>query len=97
MPSGANSGEVHDAIVERKMTKRLYEMKGQEYPAQRNARELGISSNPASKYLRCPEALRINPRPLRGNKLDPCAGYVDGRLSEGLDRCAVSLRELTGV
>ena len=72
----------------------LYEMKGEGQSIRGIARELGISRNSVRKYLRASELPQPKPRPLRGSKLDPYAEYVDLRLSEGLENCAVLLREL---
>ena len=50
--------------------KEIYELKGQGYSAREIARELGLARNTVLRYLKGPEAMRAQPRPLRGSKLD---------------------------
>ncbi|MDE0132013.1 MAG: IS21 family transposase [bacterium] len=74
--------------------KDLYEMRGEGRSIRGIARELGISRNSVRKYLRSSGVPRAKPRPRRASKLDGYTDYIDGRLSEGMDNCAVLLREL---
>ena len=55
---------------------------------------MDISRNTVRKYLRSPEVPQAKPRPRRGSRLDPYAGYIDRRLPEGLENCVALLREL---
>ena len=87
--------------------KEIYELKGQGCSAREIARELGLARNTVLRYLRDPEAMRAQPRPLRGSKLDAYTGYIvnskleltyiDRRISEGLENCRVLLREIRGL
>ena len=77
--------------------KEIYELKGQGYSAREIARELGLARNTVLRYLKGPEAMRAQPRPLRGSKLDPYTSYMDRRISEGLENCRVLLREIRGL
>lgn len=74
--------------------KQIYDLKGQGLSARAIARQLGIARNTVLRYLRSPEAIRPQPRPLRGSKLDPYTDHIDQRLSEGLENCRVLLREI---
>ena len=77
--------------------KEIYELKGQGYSAREIARELGLARNTVLRYMKDPETMRARPRPMRGSKLDPQAGYIDRRISEGLENCRVLLREIRGL
>src|SRR5213080_3504508 len=46
------------------------------------------------KYLRSDEIRKAKPRTPRGSKLQPFHGYIRQRLTEGVDNCVLSLREL---
>ena len=74
--------------------KQIYDLKGQGLSARAIARELGLARNTVLRYLKTPEAIRPQPRSLRGSKLDPYTDYIDHRLSEGLENCRVLLREI---
>lgn len=74
--------------------KQLYELKGEGRSIRRIAKDLGISRNSVRKYLRSPQVPRARPRPARPSKLDPYKGYIQQRLSDGLENCVVLLREL---
>src|SRR5581483_915009 len=58
------------------------------------ARTLGIARNSVRKYLRAPEVPKPAPRPPKGSKLDPYAGFIHVQLGRGVDNCVVLLREL---
>ena len=77
--------------------KELYQMKGEGQSIRGIARELGLSRNSVRKYLRSEGVPQAKPRPRRTSKLDPYTGYIDGRLSDGLDNCVALLRELRGL
>ena len=77
--------------------KEIYELKGQGYSAREIARGLGLARNTVLRYLKGTEAMRAQPRPLRGSKLDPYTSYMDRRISEGLENCRVLLREIRGL
>ena len=77
--------------------KELYQMKGEGQSIRGIARELGLSRNSVRKYLRFEGVPQARPRPRRTSKLDPYTGYIDGRLSDGLDNCVALLRELRGL
>ena len=74
--------------------KELYELKGEGHSIRGISRELGISRNTVRRYVRSPEVPKAKTRSKRGSKLDPYTGYIDERLSEGLDNCVVLLREI---
>ena len=57
--------------------KQIYDLKGQGPSARAIARELGIARNTVLRYLKSPEAIRPQPRPLRGSKLDPYTDHID--------------------
>ncbi len=58
------------------------------------AGELGIARNTVRRYLKSPDAMRPKPPPRRASKLDAYTGYVDRRVSEGLENCVVLHQEL---
>ena len=68
--------------------KDIYEMRGPGHSARAISRELGLVRNTVLPYLKSPEVITPQPRPLRGAKLDPYTEYIDRRLSEGLGRIA---------
>ena len=72
-------------------------MKGEGQSIRGIARELGLSRNSVRKYLRSEGVPHAKPRPRRTSQLDPYPGYIDGRLSDGLDNCVALLRELRGL
>ena len=74
--------------------KQIYDLKGQGLSARAIARELGITRNTVLRYLKSPEAIRPQPRPQRGSKLDPYTDHIDQRLAEGLENCRVLPREI---
>ena len=74
--------------------KEIYEMKGAGRSIRGIAGDLGIARNTVRRYLNSPEAIRTMPRPRRASKLDPNTGYVDRRVSDGLENCWVLHREL---
>ena len=74
--------------------KEIYEMKGAGRSIRGIAGELGIARNTVRRYLKSPEVIRPKPRAQRASKLDPYTGYIDRRLDEGLENCAVLHREL---
>lgn len=74
--------------------KELYELKGEGCSIRGIARELGISRNTVRKYVRSPEVPKPRTRPKRGTKLDAYKEYIDGRLADGLENCAVLMREI---
>ena len=74
--------------------KEIYELKGQGRSTRAIARELGLAGNTVLQYLKSPEAIKPQPRPPRGSKLDPHTGYLDHRISQGLENCRVLLREI---
>ena len=74
--------------------KEIYEMKGAGRSVRGIAEELGIARNTVRRYLKSPESMKPKLRPRRGSKLDPYVGYVDRRMSEGLENCVVLHREL---
>ena len=74
--------------------KEIYELRGAGHPIREIARELDISRNTVRRYLKSPEAMRPKARPSRGSKLDPYTGYIDRRMSEGLQNCVVLYREI---
>ena len=74
--------------------KQIYDLRGQEPSARAIAREMGIARNTVLRYLKSSEAIRPQPRPLRGSKLDPYTDHIDQRLAEGLENCRVLLREI---
>ena len=74
--------------------KEIYELRGAGHPIREIARELDISRNTVRRYLKSPEAMRPKARPSRGSKLDPYTGYIDQRMSEGLQNCVVLYREI---
>ena len=74
--------------------KQIYELKGAGYSARAIARELGLARNTVLRYLKTPEAIRPKPRPRRGSKLDAYVEHIDRRMGEGLENCAVLIREL---
>ena len=62
------------------------------------AEKLGISRRTVHRYLMSGEPEPGHgPRPRRASKLDPYTGYIDGRLSDGLDNCVALLWELRGL
>ena len=73
--------------------KEIYEMKGRGHSARAIARDLGLARNTVLRYLKSPDAMLPKPRP-QGVEAGPVAGYIDRRLSEGLENCVVLLREL---
>ena len=77
--------------------KEIYEMKGAGYSIRDIARELDIARNTVRRYLKDPEAVVPKPRKGRSSKLDPFVGYIDRRLSEGLENCVALQRELEGL
>lgn len=74
--------------------KQLYELNGEGRSIRGIARDMGVSRNSVRKYLRSPHVRRAKPRPRRLSKLDPYKGYIQQRISDGLDNCVVLLREL---
>jgi len=72
----------------------LYELHGEGQSIRGIARDLRVSRNSVRKYLRSPQVPRARPRPPRPSKLDPHKGYIQQRLSDGLENCVVLLREL---
>ena len=74
--------------------KQIYGMHGQGHSAREIARELGLARNTVLRYLNSPEAIKPQPRPLRGSKLDPYTDHIDRRISEGLENCRVLMREI---
>ena len=72
--------------------KEIYEMKGAGRSIRGIAGELGIARNTVRRYLKSPEAIRAKRRAQRASKLDPYTGYIDRRLDEGLENCAVPHR-----
>ena len=77
--------------------KEIYEMEGAGRSILWIAEELGVARNTVRRYLKSPEAMQPKPRPRRASKLDPYTGYVDRRMSEGLENCVVLHRELRGL
>ena len=77
--------------------KEICELKGRGRSARAIARELGLARNTVLRYLKSPEAIRPQPRPPRGSKLDPYTEYLQHRMSEGLENCRVLLREIRGL
>ena len=69
-------------------------MKGRGHSARAIARELGLVRNTVLRYLKSPEVIKPQPRPLRGSKLDPYTDHIDHRLSKGLENYHVLLREV---
>ena len=57
----------------------------------------GLARNTVLRYLKSPEAIRPQPRPPRGSKLDPYTEYLQHRMSKGLENCRVLLREIRGL
>ena len=55
---------------------------------------MSLARNTVLKYLNSPDSIVPKPRQPRGSKLDPHTGYIDHRLSEGLENCVVLLGEL---
>ena len=76
--------------------KRIYELAGQGLSERAIARKLKISRNTVAKYLGAEGVPEPKPRPSRGSKLDPYRPYIDQRLADGLENCAVLLSELGG-
>ena len=74
--------------------KRIYELAGQGQSVRAIARSLGVSRNSVRKYLRSPGVPTARARATRPSKLDPYADYVRVRLADGVENCAVLLREL---
>ena len=74
--------------------KQIYGMHGQGHSAREIARELGLARNTVLRYLKSPEAIKPQPRALRGSKLDPYTDHIDRRISEGLENCRVLMREI---
>jgi len=74
--------------------KRLYEWRGEGLSIRAIARHLGIARNTVRKYLRAPGVPQPAPRPRRPSKLDPYKEYILQRLEEGVDNCAVLVREI---
>ncbi len=74
--------------------KLINELKGQRPSACAIARELGLARNTVLRYLKSPETIRRQLRPLRGSKLDHYTDHIDLRLSEGLENCRAPLREI---
>ena len=77
--------------------KEICELKGRGRSARAIARELGLARNTVLRYLKPPEAIRPQPRPPQGSKLDPYTEYLEHRMSEGLENCRVLLREIRGL
>ena len=77
--------------------KEIYEMKGAGSSIRGISRKLDISRNAVRRYLNTPEAVVVKPTRRRASKLDPFTEYIDRRLSEGLENCAVLWRELQGL
>ena len=69
-------------------------MHGRGHSARAIARELGLARNTVLRYLNSPAAMLPKLRSPRGSKLDPYTEHIDRRLAEGLENCAVLLREL---
>ena len=90
-------GGARERLLRGGKMKELYQMKGEGQSIRGIARELGLSRNSVRKYLRCEGVPQAKPRPRRRSKLDPYTGYIDGRLSDGLDNCVALLRELRGL
>ena len=74
--------------------KRLYELRGEGLSIRAIARQLGIARNTVRKYLRAPGVPQPAPRPRRPSKLDPYKEYILQRLGEGVENCAVLVREI---
>ncbi len=74
--------------------KRIYELHGEGKSIRAIARMLGVSRNTIRKYLNSPEVPKPAPRPKRASKLDPCKEYILHRVAEGIDNCALVLREI---
>jgi transposase len=72
----------------------MYELRGKGQSIRSIARELGVARNTVRKYLRSPEIPKAKPPAKRASKLDPFKGYIEQRLSHGVDNCVVLLREL---
>ena len=89
-----HSAEVPAKLLRGGHVKQIYEMKGRGHSARAIARELGLARNTVLKYLNSPDSIVPKPRQPRGSKLDSHTGYIDQRLSEGLENCVVLLREL---
>ena len=76
------------------LVKEIYELKGKGRSMRGIASDLGISRNTVSKYVNSTEVPKAKPRAKRGSMLDAYKGYIDVRLSEGLENCVVLLREI---
>ena len=69
-------------------------MKGEGRSIRGIAEDLGIARNTVRRYLKSPESMRPRSRPQRGSNLDQYGGYIEQRLSQGLENCVVLHREL---
>ena len=74
--------------------KTLYELRGEGMSIRKMAETLGISRNTVRKYVRAPGIPERKRPPERPAKLDPYLEFVNRRLGEGIDNCAILLREL---
>src|SRR4030095_14697276 len=72
----------------------IYELHGQGQSIRAIARTLGARRTSVRKYLRSDEVPKPKPRPRRGVKLDPHRDYVQTRVADGVENCALLLREL---
>ena len=77
-----------------KTVREIYELKGKGRSICGIADDLGISRVTVRKYLRSQGVPKPKARAKRGAKLDAYTGYIDVRLSEGLENCVVLLREI---
>lgn len=73
--------------------KRVYELHGAGQSVRAIAQQLGIARNTVRKFLRAPAVLQPAPRPRRASKLAPYVPYIQQSLADGVDNCAVLLRE----
>ena len=74
--------------------KEIYEMKYAGRSIRGITEDLGVARNTICRYLKSPEATMPKPRPPWASKLEPYTEFVDRRMSEGLENCAVLHREL---
>lgn len=74
--------------------KSIFDLRTQGQSIRRIAETLVLARNTVRKYLRSPEIHKPKPRPERPSKIDPYREYIQSRLADGVDNCAVLLREL---
>lgn len=76
------------------LVKQIYDLAGQGVGIREIAERLGISRNTVRTYLRAEEVPKQKAPPPRSSKLDPYKRYLDERLADGLQNCALLHREL---